>query len=120
MKTHSNTMAILVVAAILAVGGALTWRTFGTTGQDAIDRMSPDERAYLEKLRTLRRGMSFDEIVAVLGRPNDDGPLQMRPRWSVGGNPLNAVAVYIHPDGAHHFTWISAGRFTYQEALRSR
>ena len=93
-------------------------RTFGTNGQEAVDRMSPDERAFLAKLQSLRRGMSYEQVVGILGRPSDEGPLQMRPRWNVGGNPLSAVAVYIFPDGAHHFTWIGVGRFTYQEQLR--
>ena len=93
-------------------------RTFGTTGQHAIDRMSPDERAFLAKLRSLRRGMSFEQVVAVLGEPDDEGPLRLRPRWNVGGNPLSGVAIYLYPGGAHHFTWISIGRFTYQEPLR--
>ena len=113
-----NAVAICIVAALLAAGTGLAVRTFGTTGQDAIDRMSPDERAYLAKLRSLRRGMTFEQVAGVLGEPDDEGPLRLRPRWNVGGNPLSAVAIYLYPGGADHFTWISIGRFTYQEPLR--
>lgn len=113
-----NAVAVWIVAVLLAAGVGIAVRTFGTTGQDAIDRMSPDERAYLAKLRSLRRGMTFGQVAGVLGEPDDAGPLGLRPRWNVGGNPLSAVAVYLYPDGANHFTWISIGRFTYEEALR--
>jgi hypothetical protein len=113
-----NLVAGLVVAALVAAGGWLAARTFGTTGQEAIDRMSPEERAFLVKLQSLRQGMSLEQVVDTLGPPDDKGPLQMRPRWNVGGNPLNGVAIYILSNGAHHFTWISIGRFTYEEPLR--
>ena len=113
-----SAVAILIVVALFGVGGFVAVRTFGTTGQDAIARMSADERAFLTKLQSLRRGMQFVQVVEVLGAPSDEGPLQMRPRWNVGGNPLNGVAVYLGPEGANHFTWISIGRFTYQEQLR--
>ena len=114
-----NAVACLIVAAVLGVGGLLAFRTFGTTGQEAIDRMNTEERAFLAKLQLLRRGMSFAQVIEILGRPNEEGPLQMRPKWLIGGNPLNGVAVYIHPEGAHRFVWISIGRFTYEEQLRS-
>ena len=113
-------IAGLIVAAILASGGALAVRTFGTTGQAAVERMSQDERALLEKLRSLKRGMSFDQVVAIMGTPDDEGPLQMRPKWNVGGNPMNAVVVYIHPEGAQRFTWIHVGSFIYDEYLQSQ
>jgi hypothetical protein len=114
-----NATATLIVAVLVVAGLFIAVRTFGTTGEEAVDRMSAEERAFLAKLQSLRRGMSFAEVRAVLGAPNDDGPLQMRPKWLVGGNPLNGVAVYNYADGADHFTWISIGRFTYEEKLRS-
>jgi hypothetical protein len=117
--TKQNVVAVLIVAAVFVGGGLVAGRTLGTNGQDAIDRMSADERVFLVKLQSLRRGMSFEQVVETLGRPDDEGPLQMRPRWAVGGNPLNAAVVYIHPDGANHFTWISIGRFTYEGQLRA-
>jgi hypothetical protein len=114
-----NVIAGAIVVAIFVVGGLLAARTFGTTGQEAVDRMSTDERAVLAKLKSLRRGMSFAEIETIMGSPDDEGPLRMRPKWHIGGNPLDAVVVYILPGGAHRFTWISIGRFTYDEQLRT-
>ena len=114
-----NVAAGVIVAAIFVVGGLIAVRTFGTTGQDAIARMDSEEHAVLTKLQTIRRDMSFAQVVSIMGRPDDDGPLQMRPKWNLGGNPLNAVVVYIHSTGAHRFTWISIGRFVYDEELRT-
>jgi hypothetical protein len=113
-----NVIAALLVAALFVIGGVLAARTFLTNGKEAVDRMSSEERAFLVKLQSLRRGMTFEQVVGALGPPDDEGPLQMRPRWNVGGNPLNGVAVYIYPAGADHFTWISIGRFTYEGHLR--
>jgi hypothetical protein len=76
-----NLVAGAIVVAIFAIGGFVAARTFGTTGEAAIERM--------------------------------------RPKWIIGGNPLEAVVVYIYPaGGAQRFTWISVGRFTYDERLQ--
>ena len=115
----NNAFAIAIIISIFLVGGGLALRTFGTRGEDAVARMNSDERAILGKLLSLRRGMSYEEVISVMGAPDDEGPLGMRPRWNVGGSPLNGVAVYIFADGAHHFTWISIGRFVYDGQLRT-
>ena len=114
-----NLVAGAIIAAFLAVAGLVAARTFSTTGQDAVERMSTDERAVLAKLQSLRRGMSFAQVAAIMGLPDEIGPLGMRPKWLIGGSQLNAVVVYILPSGAHRFTWISLGRFTYNEELRT-
>ena len=79
--------------------------------------MSGDERALLAKLETLQKGMSPREVAAILGEPDDPGPLGLRPKWEVGGNPFNAVVVYFHPSGAQRLLWLSAGRFHYERNL---
>jgi hypothetical protein len=112
-----NTAAVAIVVAIFLVGGGLAARTFGTRGQDAVARMSDDERALLAKLQSLRRGMSYQQVIAIMGEPDDGGPFGMRPKWKVDGSPLGQVAVYIHPDGARRILWISLGRFVYDQPL---
>jgi hypothetical protein len=108
---------ILAVAAVIALGGAAAIRTVVNSGPAAIAHMSDDERALLAKLDTLRKGMSRAEVAAVLGEPDELGPLGLRPKWQVGGNPLNAVVVYFRPDGAHRIAWLSLGRFNYERNL---
>jgi hypothetical protein len=108
---------ILLVAAVIALGGAAAIRTVVNSGQAAIAHMSDDERTLLARLDTLRKGMSPAEVAAVLGEPDELGPLGLRPKWQVGGNPLNAVVVYFLPDGAHRIAWLSLGRFSYERNL---
>ncbi len=113
----SKAWPILLVVAVLALGGVAAVRTVVNSGPAAVAQMNGDERALLARLETLRKRMSLAEVVAVLGEPDDPGPLGLRPRWEVGGNPLNAVVVYFLPDGAHRVAWLSLGRFNYERNL---
>jgi hypothetical protein len=101
----------------VALAGFTAVRTVVTTGPAAIAQMDGDELALLAKLATLHKGMSLAEVVAVLGEPVDAGPLGLRPKWRVGVNPLNGVAVYFLPDGAYRLDWLSFGRFNYELTL---
>jgi len=108
---------ILLVAAVIALGGAAAIRTVVNSGQAAVAHMSGDERTLLAKLDTLRKGMSPAEVAAVLGEPDEPGPLGLRPKWQVGGNPFNVIVVYFLPDGAHRIAWLSLGHFNYERNL---
>lgn len=108
---------ILLVVALVALGGVAAFRTIANSGPAAIAEMNVDERVFLAKLENLRKGMSRAEVVSVLGEPDELGPLGMRPKWQMGGNPLNAVVVYFLPDGAHRVLWLSLGRFNYERNL---
>ena len=102
---------------LVALAGVTAVRTVVTSGPAAVAQMDDGERVLLAKLATLRKGMSLAEVVAVLGEPDDAGPLGLRPKWHVGANPLNGVAVYFLPDGAHRIAWLSFGRFNYERTL---
>lgn len=112
-----KTWPLLIVAVVIVLGSVAAVRTVVNSGPAAIGQMDREERVLLAKLETLRRGMSRDEVTAVLGVPDDEGPLGLRPKWQVNGNPLNAIVVYILPDGAHRVAWISVGRFHYERNL---
>jgi hypothetical protein len=105
---------IVLALAVIALFGIAAARTVLNSGPAAITQMSGEERVLLAKLNTLRRGMSPNEVTDILGEPDDPGPFGLRPKWQVGGNPLNAVVVYFLPDGAHRVLWLSAGRFHYE------
>ena len=79
--------------------------------------MDDGERVLLARLETIRKGMSPAQVKAILGEPDDLGPLGLRPKWQVGRNPLNAVAVYFYLDGAHRILWLSIGQFSYDREL---
>jgi len=112
-----RTLAICLAVTVVALGGVTAVRTVLTTGADAVAKMDGDERALLAKLTTLHKGMSLAEVEVVLGEPEDGGPLGLRPKWRVGANPLNGVAVYFLPDGASRIAWLSFGRFNYERSL---
>ena len=95
---RSRNIATLGSVAVLVLAGfALTARTFLNSGSAAIAQMDQAERAVLAKIDQVNRGMSKREIIAILGEPNEEGPLGLRPRWCVGNCVLNGLAVYIHP-----------------------
>jgi hypothetical protein len=112
-----KTLPILVVVTLVAMAGVTAVHTVLTSGPAAVAQMNGDERVLLAKLATLRKGMSLAEVVAVLGKPDNAGPLGLRPMWHVGTNPLNGVAVYFLPDGAYRIAWLSFGRFNYELTL---
>lgn len=108
---------LLLALALIALGAGVFVRTVANRGPAAVAQMDADERALLTKLETLKLGMSRAEVIAVLGEPDDLGGLGMRPKWQVGGNPLNVIVVYIFPDGARRIVWLSVGRFIYERNL---
>jgi hypothetical protein len=99
------------------LAGIAAVRTVVNSGPAAIAQMSGDERALLAKLETLRNGMSPIDVAAIMGEPDDPGPLGLRPKWEVGGNPFNAIVVYFSSAGAQRVLWLSAGRFHYERDL---
>jgi hypothetical protein len=100
----------------VAFSGVTAVRTVLTTGADAVAKMDGDERALLAKLTALHKGMSLAEVEVVLGKADDAG-VGLRPKWQVGANPINGVAVYFLPDGASRIAWLSFGRFNYERSL---
>jgi|GEM_PF-2649889 len=107
----------LVVVALIVLGTAVAVRTFANSGPAAVAAMNPAERAIVTKTELLRRGMAKEQVVAILGAPDEEGPLGLRPKWCVGSCALNGLVVYFAPDGAQKVLWISVGRFVYERAL---
>ena len=99
------------------LGAVAAVRTVINSGPAALAQMDDGERVLLARLETIRKGMSPAQVKAILGDPDDPGPLGLRPKWQVGGNPFNAVVVYFFPDGAHRILWLSVGRFSYDREL---
>jgi hypothetical protein len=112
-----KTWHLLLVAGVVGLIAFAAIRTVVNPGPAAVAQMDGEERALLTKLETVRRGMSPAEVTAILGEPDDLGPLGLRPKWQVGGNPFNAIVVYFFSDGAHRILWLSVGRFSYERNL---
>lgn len=86
IKLATIIAATFFVAMIAILGG----RTLINNGDRAISEMDESERTILRKLDTIRRGMKLEEVVLVLGEPDEYGPLDLRPKWQVGDSPINA------------------------------
>jgi hypothetical protein len=117
MVTWRKAWPLLLSLALIALCGVAAVRTVVISGPAAIAQMNAEERVLLAKLDTLRKGMSLGEVTAILGEPDESGPLGLRPKWQVAGNPFNAIVVYFLPHGAHRVLWLSAGRFHYERDL---
>jgi SmpA / OmlA family len=110
-------MPLLAVATAIFIGTIFAGRTFINHGPAAVAMMDPEELAILAKTEQLQRGMSKQQVVAILGDPDEEGTLGMRRKWCLGNCMLNGLAVYILPDGAQKVLWIGLGRFVYQRIL---
>src|SRR5215813_1610734 len=112
-----KTVPWLVVVGAIVVGGVFAVRTFVNSGPAAVAVMDPAERSIFAKTEQLRRGMSKEQVVAILGQPDEEGALGLRPKWCIGSCALNGLAVYFLPTGAEKVLWISVGRFAYERVL---
>jgi hypothetical protein len=113
----SKTVPWLVVVAVIVLGTVFAVRTFVNSGPAAVAVMDPAERTILIKTEQLRRGMSKEQVITILGPPDEEGALGLRPKWCVGNCALNGIAVYFLPSGAQKVLWISVGRFVYERVL---
>jgi hypothetical protein len=102
----------LVSFVLIAVGN----RTFSRSNEEAISAMSEAEKAHLQTLSKIRRGMSYEQIVELLGPPDRSG-LGRRPTWRFQGSPINQVSVYFDEQGARRVRWMSLGFFVYRALL---
>jgi hypothetical protein len=115
--TWKKVWPYLFIAAAIVLVAVAAVHTISNSGAAAVALMDDKERIILGKLETLRKGMTPDEVTAILGQPDDPGPLGLRPKWQVNGNPLNAIVVYFHADGAQRVLWLNVGEFSYDRNL---
>lgn len=118
MPSRSRTLifAILLIVITLATIAYGTYRTFSHQGEKALTQMTSAELALLEKVKLIRKGMSYNEVVILLGEP-DRNALGLRPTWRVDGSAANQIAVYFVNDGVFKVRWLSLGDFIYEPAL---
>lgn len=113
---------LLVVGAALVVGvGA--WRTLTVVGEAAVASMDSAERSLLQRIGRLDRGMTREEVEAVLGPPDHWTQLgaDQRGNWlNVPGAPLARVTVHLDSGAASRVRWLKLGYFTYELELPPR
>ena len=109
-------LSLLVVVILLALaGGFILYRTVSRSGERAVAATHVDEREHLD-LKRLQRGMTYEEVVSVLGTPTRAGGY-FRPTWRYRNNPFSQVAVYFDAEGAGKVRWMSLGIFIYERRL---
>lgn len=123
-KAHPVRSLLFLLAAIAGLIGAVgAWRTLNVGGEAAVQRMDAAERDYLKRLGRLDRGMSREEVEAVLG-PADQwtnlGADEEGVWQQVPGAPLARVSVLIDHGAAQRVRWMKLGYFTYHLELPPR
>jgi len=101
---------VVLLILLLSVVAFVGVQTFRNRGEAAISRMNGSELKLLSRLNQIKKGMSYDDTVSILGKPDRDAS-GLRPSWRVNGNPWNQVAVYFDGQGARNVRWMSIGRF---------
>lgn len=110
-----------IVAIAMSVFG--TYRTFFNQDSNAISLMNEPELALLGKVKLIHKGMSYREVVAILGYPDHEGEFENQDSpsdWHVKNSYLhfNRVSVYFSKRSeVLKISWRKYGYFTYEPAL---
>jgi len=107
---------VVLFILLLSVVAFVGVQTFRNRGEAAIARMNGSELELLSRVNQVRKGMSYDDTISILGKPDREA-FGLRPSWRVNGNPWNQVAVYFDGQGARNVRWMSIGRFVYERRL---
>ena len=105
---------ILIVIVLLAVGGGVVgYLTYRNSGENAVEQMSESEKVILEKVVTITKGMTYEEVVVILGEPTSLAD-SVAPVWTVNNEPQNQLTVLFGHSGVTSVNWAKAGSFYYQ------
>lgn len=119
MKRQSAVRIALAAFALLAVGvmgSTCLYRTFTTTGQQAIEAMNSEELAALAQLSTVTRDMNADQVYETLGPPDEDYFLLAK--WNAfGGSVLSQTRVVFVNGHPSRIRWMKLGFFMYETSL---
>jgi hypothetical protein len=103
----------ILLAINMVMIGFFSLPALANQGLAAIAKMNHEELILLKKVNTIQRGMSYEQVVTILGKPDREA-VGIRPTWRVQGNPVNHIAVYFKANGVFNVRWISMGRFVYE------
>jgi len=110
--------AWMIIAGVLTLGVAASlyvgYSTFAYSGDRAFSRLTPEEQPYLMKYNQLHSGMTYDQVLAILGEPSRDG-LGIRPTWCVNNSGFNQIAVYFQDGRLRKVRWMHIGRFVLEK-----
>ena len=109
-------IALVLLLLIVLAGGYFGYMTYKTQGEDAVAKMTEVEKEFLLKVNEIRKGMSDEDLVSILGEPtNEVYPLYV---WAVdGGIWSNNLTVKFDKDGVETAVWAKMGSFTYTPSM---
>jgi outer membrane protein assembly factor BamE (lipoprotein component of BamABCDE complex) len=107
---------LIIVSVVLIAGFGIyvLQATFSNSGDKARTKISSAERSYLEKYDRIKIGMSYDEVVSILGQPDRDA-FGVRPTWKVNRSSLNQIAAYFGNSRLFQLRWMAVGRFVMEK-----
>src|SRR5688572_6976342 len=76
-------------------------------GKNALNKMSPEERAFAEKVHQVQRGMTKEQVVAILGPEYRERNWMLI--WEPTGSSANQVRVQFTSGAVHDVQWIKVG-----------
>jgi hypothetical protein len=110
------TLGLTIFLGASALSVWIAYRTFSTTGAQAVSRMDNEERHALRRLSSIEHSMSAEQVYLVLGPPSEDFFLSAK--WDgFGGSRLSQLRVYFADEHPHRIRWIKLGYFVYEELL---
>ena len=84
------------------------------TGDNALDKMSTEEKAFLEKIKMITPEMAESDVANLLG-PVYRGSGTARPVWlSPTNNRFSQIAVYFADGRIFNVRWIKLGSFVWE------
>ena len=107
-------VGIMAVAATLFAISYVAYGTFAYSGGKALERLAADEQSYWAKYDQLQAGMTYDQVVEIMGEPDRDA-LGLRATWRVNGSGLNQIAVYFQAGKLRKVRWLHLGRFVMEK-----
>jgi|SRR3989339_1087091 len=112
MKTRATRFVIgaAVATVVVLLCAYIGYSTFAYSGSKALPRITAEEQPYLIKYNQLQRGMTHDQVRAILGE-SDRNELGLRPTWRVNDSSINQIAVYFQGDRLRKVRWLHIGRF---------
>ena len=88
------------------------------TGEEALAKMSPAEKAFVEKIKTIKPEMTEADIERILGPVKRNGG-SMRPSWAgPEGSDTSEIAVYFFDGKAQKVRWIKLGSFVWEHEIK--
>jgi hypothetical protein len=110
--------ALAAALLLVAAGLYLMYRTVTTQGADAIAAMSATDREWLARVERIGPHSTYEDVVGLLGEPDEESLAQLRPSWHVGGARYNQIRVYFWDGRATRVSWLKLGSFAYEKRFR--